>query len=393
MHIQVARPLRRPVFIAFLLASLCTVPALAQDASQPAATDPNPWRNISFGATLEAYYQYDWNRPPDRVIPLRAYDPRANTFSIQQAAFVLDAAPEVDAGRRYGLRVDFQWGQATEILQGSPVNEPRPDVYRNLWQVYGSYIFPVGPKGLRTDFGKFASNLGYETNYAKDNQAFSRAYLFNFLPYYHTGLRLTYPVNDTVTVLYMLTNGIQQTEDFNDFKSNQFGVVLTPTSQVSWTVNYYFGQEQPDGGEPGGPDGFFRVFETNASYAPVEGLLFGIDFTHTTNELTADSESLALQGLGAYARYQVNTPIAFGVRYEHLDDEGLFGGIDQTLQEITLTAEYKLADGFLVRGEFRRDWSNVPYFPGPGGASDLKDHQNTLLIGAVWVIGNKKGVW
>ena len=33
--------------------------------------------------------------------------------------------------------------------------------------------------------------LEYETNYAKDNQACSRAYLFNFLPFYHSGVRLT----------------------------------------------------------------------------------------------------------------------------------------------------------------------------------------------------------
>ena len=49
--------------------------------------------------------------------------------------------------------------------------------------------------GLQTDFGKFASNLGYETNYAKDNNQFSRAYLFNFLPFYHSGLRVTLPVD------------------------------------------------------------------------------------------------------------------------------------------------------------------------------------------------------
>ncbi len=29
---------------------------------------------------FEGYYQYDWNKPPDRVIPLRAYDTRANTL-------------------------------------------------------------------------------------------------------------------------------------------------------------------------------------------------------------------------------------------------------------------------------------------------------------------------
>ena len=35
------------------------------------------------------------------------------------------------------------------------------------------------------------------------------------------------------------------------------------------------------------------------------------------------------------------------------------------LQEVTLTLEYKFADGFLVRGEFRRDWSNERFFTGP----------------------------
>jgi hypothetical protein len=366
----------------------------AQERPAPAANAaPNPWRNIVFGATLEGYYQYDWNHPPDRVIPLRAYDTRANTFGIQQLAFVVDAPPDVEAGRRYGLRADLQWGQATETVQGSPANEPRPDVYRNVWQAYGSYLFAVGPKGLQTDFGKFASMLGYETNYAKDNQAFSRAYLFNFLPFYHSGLRVTYPMNDKVSVLYMLTNGIQQTEDFNDYKSNHFAAIVKPTSQLTWTVNYYFGQEQPDGGQPGGPDGFFKVFDTYATYTPTAAIALGLDVNYVTNELTADVEATSLQGIGAYARYQVNTPVGFSVRYERLDDEGLFGAINQVLEEVTLTAEYKFADGFLVRGEFRRDWSDEAYFPGPSGAADLRDHQNTLLLGAVWVIGNKKGAW
>ena len=63
------------------------------------------------------------------------------------------------------------------------------------------------------------------------------------------------------------------------------------------------------------------------------------------------------------------------------------------LHEATFTAEHKLADGFLVRAEFRRDWSNERFFPGRAGTSDLRQQQNTALIGAVWVIGNKTGVW
>ena len=77
------------------------------------------------------------------------------------------------------------------------------------------------------------------------------------------------------------------------------------------------------------------------------------------------------------------------MRYERLDDEGLFGGIDQVLQEATLTAEYKLADGFLARGEFRRDWSNERFFPGRLAATDLRHGQNTALVGGVWWFGNK----
>jgi hypothetical protein len=235
--------------------------------------------------------------------------------------------------------------------------------------------------------------LGYETNYAKDNQAFSRAYLFNFLPFYHSGLRLTLPVNDKVSLLYMLTNGIQQTEEFNDFKSNHFAAILKPTSMVTWTVNYYFGQEQPDGGEPGGPDGFFRVFDTYVTVTPTSAVTLGADANYVTNELSTDDDSLSLQGIGAYARYQVNTPAALAIRYERLDDEGLFGGIDQVLHEVTLTAEYKLVDGFIVRGEFRRDWSNELFFPGRLGADDPRKGQNTFLLGGIWVLGNKTGTW
>jgi hypothetical protein len=174
------------VMLVLLVLLLGVRPARAQDAGTPAtppqadagkAADPAPddiWSHVKFGVTMEGYYEYDGNKPDDRVIPLRAYDTRANVFGLQQAALVVDSAPDVAANRRFGLRLDLQYGQATAAAQGSPANEPRPDAYRNVWQVYGSYVFPVG-RGLQVDFGKFASNLGYETNYAKDNVNFSRA--------------------------------------------------------------------------------------------------------------------------------------------------------------------------------------------------------------------------
>lgn len=371
--------------------------ATAQEAGPPAApatatqSDPDPFRYINFGVTLEGYYQWNANEPYDRTSLMRAYDTRANTFGLQQTAVIVESATDVAAGRRFGARVDLQFGQATAALQGSPANEPRPELYRNVWQAYGTYVFPFG-RGLQTDFGKFASNLGYETNYAKDNHHFSRAYLFNFLPYYHSGLRATLPMGDRVTLMYMLTNGIQQTEEFNDFKSSHVAAIVTPAKGVSWTLNYYAGQEQPDGAAPGGPDGVFRVFDTYVNWVVSTSLTFAVDVNHTTNEITKADAALATTGLGAYARYQFGRASAVAARYEHLDDEGLFGGIDQRLQEITATFEHRLADGFLMRGEYRRDWSNQPYFTSavPGHPRRAQD---TFTAGLVWWFGNKSGVW
>jgi hypothetical protein len=376
--------------LAFVLV-IDVVSALAQTPTPaPTASDDDVWSRVKFGATFEGYYEYDWNKPPDRVIPLRAYDTRSNSFSIQQAAVVVDAPPDIDKNRRYGLRIDLQFGQATETLQGNPANEPRPDIYRAVWQLLGSYVFPIG-RGLQVDFGKFGSNLGYETNYAKDNFNFSRALLFDFLPFYHTGLRTTLPVSDRLTVMYMLTNGIQETEDFNNFKSNHFTAIVKPVAAVTSTTSYYFGQEQPDGGKPGGPNGWFRVFDTQGTIVAAPRLTFAYDLTHVSNQRLSGDPTTTLFGLAGYARYQLNTGAAFAARYERLDDEGLFVGIDQLVQEITLTGEYKFADGFLIRGEFRRDWSDTPFFSTNSGVPSA--HQNTALVGLIWWIGNKTGSW
>lgn len=387
--------------LALIFVIALALPASAQDPA-PAQEPSNPFEHVVFGVGLEGFYQYNWNRPYDRINLLRAYDTRANVFGIQQANIIVESAPKVEAGRRFGARVDLQFGQATETVQGSAANEPRPDVYRNIWQAYGSYVFPVG-RGLQADFGKFASILGYETNYAKDNNQFSRAYLFNFLPFYHSGLRVSLPVNDKVTVMYMLTNGIQQTEDFNNFKSNHFAAVVKPIGSVTWTTSYYFGQEQSDpstradarsgqAARPEIPDGFFKVIDSYVSYTATPKASFGLDVNYVTNELYKADDALSLQGVGAYARYQVSGPAAVAVRYERLDDQGLFGGIAQVLQEVTATLEYKFAEGFLVRGEFRRDWSNVNFFTG-ARPDDLRNHQNTGTIGLVWWFGNKQGAW
>ncbi len=219
--------------------------ATASSPTQPTAPPPDPLRGTTVNLALDGYYGYNFNNPIGRVNLLRAYDVSSNSFSLNQANVVLENAPDPATGKRFGARLDLQWGQATQTLQGNPANEPRPEIYRAIFQAYGTYVAPLGG-GLTLDFGKWASSIGIEGNYTKDQMNYSRSLWFDFLPFYHMGVRASYKINNVVAANYWLVNGTQEVEDFNGFKDELFGLVVTPNKNLSWTINYYLGQDHPD---------------------------------------------------------------------------------------------------------------------------------------------------
>ena len=127
-------------------------------------------RTTTINLNFDGYYGYNFNQPVGGVNLLRAYDVTSNSFNLNQVDLILERLPTQES--RFGGRLDLMWGQATETLQGSPANEQRPQVWRNVFQAYGSYLAPLGT-GLQLDFGKFASSLGSEGNYTKDQIAYS----------------------------------------------------------------------------------------------------------------------------------------------------------------------------------------------------------------------------
>jgi hypothetical protein len=365
---------------------------------------------------FDGYYAYNFNHPYGRVNLLRAYDVLSNAFSLNQASVILEHAPDPAAGKRFGMRLDLQFGQATETLQGNPANEPRPQIYRNIFQAYGTYVLPVG-RGLTVDFGKWASSLGFENNYTKDQINYSRSYWFNFLPFYHMGLRANYAFNDKVAVNYWVINGTDQTEPTNGFKDQFFGLTLTPRKTVSWNVNYYLGQEHPDvlqvpnnGPIPvqqglnfvpirPAPDGRLHILDSYVSWQTTPKLTLALEGDYVIERLwrhagpgrsSAPSE---VSGGAAYARYQLTPHVALAGRMEYLSDSrGLFSGVNQALKETTATFDYKIADGFLMRYEWRRDFSNQPYFQ-TDSFTVRSRQQNTATVGLVWWFGQKQGPW
>jgi outer membrane murein-binding lipoprotein Lpp len=369
-------------------------------------------RGTTINAMLDGYYEYNLNAPLGRANYLRAYDVSSNSFSLNQADLMVENAPTAD--RPYGMRLDLQFGQATSTLQGSPANELRPDVYRNVFQAYGTYVFPVA-NGLTVDFGKWASSLGMEGNYTKDQLNYSRSFWFDYLPFYHMGIRSKLAINDAIAVNVWITNGTNQTEAFNSYKDQLIGIVVTPTSAVSWTLNFYDGQEHPDviyiqnpttaqlslPNEQGTylqpiinpPTGRLEIADTYATWQVTKALYLAAEADYVQQRLYTYSSPARVQGGALYVGYQLSSQIAVAARAEYLADiGGLYSGITQYLKEGTLTIDYRPADGFLMRGEFRRDQSNQPYFLGHL-LGDLETSQPTIGLGLVWWFGGKDGAW
>jgi Putative beta-barrel porin-2, OmpL-like. bbp2 len=376
----------------------------------------NYLRGTTVNLSLDGYYAYNFNHPVGRVNVLRAYDVLSNEFSLNQASVIFEHAPDLNAGRRWGGRLDLQFGQATDTLQGNPLNEPRPQIYRNIFQAYGTYIVPIG-KGINVDFGKWSSSIGIEGNYTKDQMNYSRAYWFDFLPFYHMGVRASIAVNDRLTLNYWVVNGTNQVEATNGFKDELFGFVAKPKKTISWTMNYYLGQEHPDRipvpptspipVQPGlsfqairpAPDGRTHIFDSYVTWQATPKLTVALEGDYFIQRLwrnAAPGRSSApshVDGGAAYLQYQLTPKLTVATRAEYMSDRGgLFSGLTQALKENTVSFDYKVADGLLMRYEWRRDFSNQPSF-----LSDvqgvLRKEQNTATVGLIWWWGRKEGSW
>jgi hypothetical protein len=393
--------------------------ASSTDASALAVADRKVldfFRDTTVNLGLDGYYAYNFNAPVGRVNLLRAYDVLSNNFNLNQASVIFDHEPDVSAGRRFGARVDLQYGQATDTLQGNPANEPRPQIYQNIFQAYGTYIVPLG-SGLTVDFGKWSSSLGIEGNYTKDQMNYSRSFYYDFLPFYHMGVRVNYPVNDRFTLTYWIVNGTNQVEATNGFKDELFGFTAKPTKTVTWVVNYYLGQEHPDRAvveptspipvQPGlsfeairpAPDGRLHIFDSYVSWQATPKLALALAGDYVIQRLWRNQgigESSApshVDGGAGYARYAFTPRIAVAARAEYLSDRGgLFSGLNQALKETTATFDYKLSEGFLMRYEWRRDFSNQPSFL-TSTQNILSKEQSTATLGLVWWWGGKEGAW
>jgi hypothetical protein len=216
-----------------------------------------------------------------------------------------------------------------------------------------------------------------------------------------------------VALNYWVTNGSQQTEAFNNFKDQFVGLVVQPTKRVTWNVQYYLGQEHPDVqpiSTPVAPTlptqpglsvtpvlpyftGKLHIFDSYATWQASPTTTLGVEGDYVISRNVPPTVDSRVSGGALYARHQLTPKSAIAARAEYLRDRGgLFTGITQTVKETTVTYDFKPSEGFLVRSEWRRDFSDVPFFL-THGAGVLDKAQDTVTLGVIWWWGTKRNAW
>jgi putative OmpL-like beta-barrel porin-2 len=342
-------------------------PAPAPAASSEPSAAPKP-AVVEMTSFVDTYYGYFFNKPSGPV-PLRNFDTNHNTFSLGLVEIAGEQKPTETS--RLGFRLDLQAGNTADL-----VNAYEPgglDFLKNIEQAYGSYLFG---KKLQVDAGKFVTAAGAEVIETKDNWNYSRSLLFALaIPYYHAGVRATATLNDKVTLMGMLVNGWNDVVDNNGGKSWHLGAILKPTAKITLAQNFLGGPEQKDNSHD---KRFLTDTTLTVNATDKVSLMANYDY----GQDTVAGARVKWQGLALYTHLQATTYWALTPRFEWYDDrDGFTTGLAQKVKEITVTSEQKLGGKLLTRIEYRRDFSDQPFFAKDGVA---KKSQDNITVGLVY---------
>jgi hypothetical protein len=135
-----------------------------------------------------------------------------------------------------GFEFDLGYGQAMQVINS--VSSTNNGFDALVEQAYVSFK-PTKAKGCEMDFGKFVTSAGAEVIESYSNWNYSRSLLFSWaIPYYHVGVRTSWPVGKKWVAGFQVVNGWNNTVDNNSGKT--IGATLLGTySKAMFAVNYY----------------------------------------------------------------------------------------------------------------------------------------------------------
>ena len=338
----------------FRLAALATaagaMPAGALAADSPASTLPQLLANSGItesGYVAASYYD------SSGYGTYHQFDTSHDTFQLDQAGLQLAYQPKSG----FGALIDVIAGDDAKIVDAAESAGASANSF-DLLQAFAQY---AGGR-LTVQAGKLTTLAGAEVIAPPANANFSRSLLFFAEPMTHTGVRATYAVSDTLSVIAGVNNGWNYTKTGYGSKTGELGVAFNPDKYFSLTAQLYAGKDPIYEAE--------RTFiDTVATLNATAALSLVVSYDWGRQE-TSTATPAALSGgdwdgVAGYIDYQLSSQWRVSLRGEYLNDKDgttLVTGARQRLKEGTVTVGYDPAASFELRLEGRYDTSSEPTF-------------------------------
>jgi hypothetical protein len=359
-----------------------TVPA---EPRAPVAPQPVHW---DYGGFVDVGYLHDFNNPSNHLFRSRGTAFHVNEWDLNMAgAYLKKKATEQS---RWGAEVLVQSGKDEEVFGFSATARTLAgaDVIGHFGLANVSYLAPVGT-GLTIQGGIFASFIGYDSLYAKDNLNYTRPWGADFTPYLMTGVNASYAVSDKATATGFVVNGYWHLANANSVPSlgGQFAYKTTPRVTMKQTV--LVGPHQANTAV-----NLWRVLSDTIVERRGDHVTAAFEAQLSTETVDSTGNPRASWfSAQAPVRWAPSGPWSVSVRPEVASDSaGRWTGAEQSIFAVTTTLEYRRSyqwAGAILRLEHRFDDSRGPgggFFDDGGvspGAVALKPTQHLLILGLI----------
>ncbi|MDP8986583.1 MAG: porin [Pseudomonadota bacterium] len=283
------------------------------------------------------------------------FDNKHDTFQLDEAALTLAFQPK----EGFGALVDVAAGEDMRVLNGA---EQGTAPTGNTFDVVQAFVqYATGP--LTIIGGKYVTLAGAEVIAPTGNTNFSRSLLFYAEPLTHTGIRATYAVSDTVSLIAGVNNGWNYTSHLTySGKTGEFGLGWTPNKIFALTAQAYVGKDPAY-------DAQRTLVDVVATYTATDALSFVLSADTGKQQQRAGAADLKWSGVAFYTNYAFSDQWRVSVRAEYLDDKGdkatgvaWVTGTPEKVKEGTVTFGYAPVKSFELRMEARYDKSDKVTF-------------------------------
>lgn len=355
-------------------------------------TDKQGRGSITGVAFVDAYYNYNFNRPLDNTHTISAAIGRHNEVTLNQVSLGLEGNYKNAIGR-----VWIQFGQMGSIVQDldGSVLRGRNTAINNLKYIReaaAGYHFNKW-YGINVEAGIFMSYIGLESFVLNENWNYQRSLACDFTPFYFSGLRIqAFPSKKLKTELWIL-NGWQTYNSWSRTLGLGSSTYYRPSENLQLVANFYAGQDTRNSNRArwqhdnsvvaryyknkSGGGISQAAFSINSHY----GFQSGGGATAKNNNMYGTSIANRLwfnkNKLGLTLRGDVvanpGTYLAFSPSPVSPNDytDAIANVKDQKLllRQYTATFDVMPNDHYTFRVEYAHRNGNVPYYAGRGGTT------------------------